>query len=103
MTQPEKFKQYDASLTKHPNQSFIQLFFAKPNDILRFPLFFEDNPRRLEAIRVRGGLSDFSPEALKQLQDIFHALKSGDYSRYSPERVTYLDFLKHNTLHALKE
>ena len=66
MTQPEKFKQYDASLTKHPNQSFIQLFFAKPNDILRFPLFFEDNPRRLEAIRVRGGLSDFSPEALKQ-------------------------------------
>ena len=47
MTQPEKFKQYDASLTKHPNQSFIQLFFAKPNDILRFPLFFEDNPRRL--------------------------------------------------------
>ncbi len=103
MTQPEKFKQYDASLTKHPNQSFIQLFFAKPNDILRFPLFFEDNPRRLEAIRARGGLSDFSPEALKQLQDIFHTLKSGDYSRYSPERVTYLDFLKHNTLHALKE
>lgn len=103
MTQPEKFKQYDASLTKHPNQSFIQLFFAKPNDILRFPLFFEDNPRRLEAIRVRGGLSDFSPEALKQLQDIFHTLKSGDYSRYSPERVTYLDFLKNNTLHALKE
>ena len=103
MTQPEKFKQYDASLTKHPNQSFIQLFFAKPNDILRFPLFFEDNPRRLEAIRGRGGLSDFSPEALKQLQDIFHALKSGDYSRYSPERVTYLDFLKNNTLHALKE
>lgn len=103
MTQPEKFKQYDASLTKHPNQSFIQLFFAKPNDILRFPLFFEDNPRRLEAIRARGGLSDFSPEALKQLQDIFHTLKSGDYSRYSPERVTYLDFLKNNTLHALKE
>ena len=103
MTQPEKFKQYDASLTKHPNQSFIQLFFAKPNDILRFPLFFEDNPRRLEAIRARGGLSDFSPEALKQLQDILHTLKSGDYSRYSPERVTYLDFLKHNTLHALKE
>ena len=103
MTQPEKFKQYDASLTKHPNQSFIQLFFAKSNDILRFPLFFEDNPRRLEAIRARGGLSDFSPEALKQLQDIFHTLKSGDYSRYSPERVTYLDFLKNNTLHALKE
>lgn len=103
MTQPEKFKQYDASLTKHPNQSFIQLFFSKPNDILRFPLFFEDNPRRLEAIRARGGLSDFSPEALKQLQDIFHTLKSGDYSRYSPERVTYLDFLKNNTLHALKE
>ena len=103
MTQPEKFKQYDASLTKHPNQSFIQLFFAKPNDILRFPLFFEDNPQRLEAIRARGGLSDFSPEALKQLQDIFHTLKSGDYSRYSPERVTYLDFLKNNTLHALKE
>ena len=103
MTQPEKFKQYDASLTKHPNQSFIQLFFSKPNDILRFPLFFEDNPRRLEAIRARGGLSDFSPEALKQLQDISHTLKSGDYSRYSPERVTYLDFLKNNTLHALKE
>ena len=103
MTQPEKFKQYDASLTKHPNQSFIQLFFAKPNDILRFPLFFEDNPQRLEAIRARGGLSDFSPEALKQLQNIFHTLKSGDYSRYSPERVTYLDFLKNNTLHVLKE
>lgn len=49
------------SLTQNPNQSFIQLFFAKPNDILRFPLFFEDNPRRLEAIRARGGLSDFSP------------------------------------------
>ena len=91
------------SLTQNPNQSFIQLFFTKPNDILRFPLFLEDNPRRLEAIRARGGLSDFSPEALKQLQDIFHTLKSGDYSRYSPERVTYLDFLKHNTLHALKE
>lgn len=91
------------SLTQNPNQSFIQLFFAKPNDILRFPLFFEDNPQRLEAIRARGGLSDFSPEALKQLQDIFHTLKSGDYSRYSPERVTYLDFLKNNTLHALKE
>ena len=75
MTQPEKFKQYDASLTKHPNQSFIQLFFAKPNDILRFPLFFEDNPRRLEAIRARGGLSDFSPEALKQLQDIMKAYR----------------------------
>ena len=103
MTQPEKFKQYDASLTKHPNHSFIQLFFSKPNDILRFPLFFEDNPQRLEAIRGRGGLADFSPEALKQLQDIFHTLRSGDYSRYSPERITYLDFLKNNTLHALKE
>ncbi|MBS1370184.1 MAG: hypothetical protein HPZ91_09555 [Lentisphaeria bacterium] len=103
MTQPEKFKQYDASLAKHPNHSFIQLFFSKPNDILRFPLFFEDNPQRLEAIRGRGGLADFSPEALKQLQDIFHTLRSGDYSRYSPERITYLDFLKNNTLHALKE
>ena len=50
-----KFKQYDASLTKHPDHSFIQLFFAKPNDIFRFPLFFEDNPQRLEAIRARGG------------------------------------------------
>ncbi len=90
-------------MTKHQNQPFIQLFFSKPNDILRFPLFFEDNPQRFEEIKAKGGLSDFSSDSLKQLQNIFHLLRNGDYSQYRPERITYLDFLKNNTLHALTE
>lgn len=101
--QSEEFKQPKIPPRKHPNHSFIELFFSPSNDILRFPLFFDDKPQRLVEIKSKGGLLNFSQENLKQLQDVFQALKCGDYSHYSPERVLYLDFLKNSTCHLLHE